>query len=103
MSQASATANPKTASSPAWGPLWSIYLPPSAKKSSPHWAARKPPCRSLMRHNHRRCKKTVNVDTRQPGGSIANSIAGMAALGMATGFIGKIGDDDLGRVFADAL
>ena len=45
----------------------------------------------------------INIDTRQPGGSIANSIAGMAALGMATGFIGKIGDDHLGRVFADAL
>ena len=48
-------------------------------------------------------QENVNVDTRQPGGSIANSIAGMAALGMATGFIGKIGDDDLGRVFADAF
>jgi sugar/nucleoside kinase (ribokinase family) len=48
-------------------------------------------------------QEKVAVNTRQPGGSIANSIAGMAALGMATGFIGKIGDDDLGRVFAAAF
>lgn len=48
-------------------------------------------------------QENANVDKRQPGGSIANSIAGMAALGMATGFIGKIGDDDLGREFADAF
>ena len=34
-------------------------------------------------------QENVSIDTRQPGGSIANSIAGMAALGMATGFIGK--------------
>ena len=48
-------------------------------------------------------QEKVSVDTHRPGGSIANSIAGMAALGMATGFIGKIGNDDLGRVFADAF
>ena len=48
-------------------------------------------------------QEKLTVDTHQPGGSIANSIAGMAALGMATGFIGKIGDDDLGRIFADAF
>ena len=48
-------------------------------------------------------QENVSIDARQPGGSIANSIAGMAALGMATGFIGKIGDDDLGRLFADAF
>jgi sugar/nucleoside kinase (ribokinase family) len=48
-------------------------------------------------------QEKVAVDTHQPGGSIANSIAGMAALGMATGFIGKIGNDELGRVFTDAF
>lgn len=34
------------------------------------------------------------------GGSAANTIAGLAALGLATGFIGKIARDQLGEVFA---
>jgi hypothetical protein len=48
-------------------------------------------------------QKAVHVHESQPGGSIANSIAGIAALGMASGFIGKIGDDALGAVFTDAF
>jgi sugar/nucleoside kinase (ribokinase family) len=34
------------------------------------------------------------------GGSAANTIAGLAALGHATGFIGQVADDQLGQVFA---
>lgn len=34
------------------------------------------------------------------GGSAANTIAGLAALGQPTGFIGQIADDQLGQVFA---
>lgn len=41
----------------------------------------------------------VSVHTHQPGGSAANSIAGLAALGVATGFVGKIADDALGDIF----
>ena len=48
-------------------------------------------------------QKAVHVHESQPGGSIANSIAGIAALGVASGFIGKIGDDALGTVFTDAF
>lgn len=33
------------------------------------------------------------------GGSAANTIAGLAALGARAGFIGVVGDDQLGRVF----
>jgi sugar/nucleoside kinase (ribokinase family) len=33
------------------------------------------------------------------GGSAANTIAGLAALGHATGFIGQVADDQLGEVF----
>ena len=33
------------------------------------------------------------------GGSAANTIHGLARLGVKTGFIGKIGKDELGRVF----
>lgn len=34
------------------------------------------------------------------GGSAANTIAGLAALGGKTAFIGKVGDDALGEIFA---
>lgn len=34
------------------------------------------------------------------GGSAANTLAGMAALGKACGFIGQVRDDQLGQVFA---
>ena len=45
----------------------------------------------------------VKVHTYRPGGSAANTVAGLAWLGMQGGFIGKIGDDELGRVFRDSL
>jgi len=45
----------------------------------------------------------VKVHTYRPGGSAANTVAGLAGLGMQGGFIGKIGDDELGRVFQDSL
>jgi sugar/nucleoside kinase (ribokinase family) len=38
-----------------------------------------------------------------PGGSVANTIAGLGALGLSTGFMGRVHDDDLGRFYADAL
>ena len=34
------------------------------------------------------------------GGSAANTVAGMAALGCSTGFIGQLADDQLGAIFA---
>jgi sugar/nucleoside kinase (ribokinase family) len=37
------------------------------------------------------------------GGSAANTIAGLAALGRATGFVGRVRDDQLGAVFAHDL
>lgn len=37
------------------------------------------------------------------GGSAANTVAGIASLGGTAGFIGKVGDDSLGAVFADDL
>jgi sugar/nucleoside kinase (ribokinase family) len=37
------------------------------------------------------------------GGSVANTIAGIASLGGSGAYIGKIGDDQLGRVFAHDL
>ena len=34
------------------------------------------------------------------GGSAANTVAGIASLGGKTGFIGKVADDEFGRIFA---
>ena len=33
------------------------------------------------------------------GGSAANTVAGLAALGLRAGFIGQLGDDQLGEIF----
>jgi sugar/nucleoside kinase (ribokinase family) len=46
-----------------------------------------------------------NMTDRQqmPGGSVANTIAGLGALGLSTGFIGRVSDDALGRFYADAM
>ncbi|MBW6460061.1 MAG: adenosine kinase [Bacteroidales bacterium] len=41
--------------------------------------------------------------TVRSGGSAANTIHGLANLGVESGFIGKIGTDDMGKVFHDDL
>lgn len=38
-----------------------------------------------------------------PGGSVANTLAGIGAMGLRTGFIGRVRDDALGRFYADAM
>ena len=37
------------------------------------------------------------------GGSAANTITGTAIFGMESGFIGKVGDDDLGHLLQELL
>lgn len=41
--------------------------------------------------------------TEAPGGSVANSLAGIGRLGLTTAFIGRVRDDALGRFYADAM
>lgn len=41
--------------------------------------------------------------TEAPGGSVANTIAGIGELGLQTAFIGKVKNDALGAFYADAL
>lgn len=45
------------------------------------------------------------MDDRQqaPGGSVANTLAGLGHLGLATAFMGRVHDDALGRYYARAL
>ena len=38
-----------------------------------------------------------------PGGSVANTVAGIGSLGLPTAFIGRVHDDALGRFYADAM
>ena len=45
----------------------------------------------------------VTPNMMSSGGSVANTSHGLASLGGRSGFIGKIADDDLGRVFANDL
>ncbi|MEM6480676.1 MAG: adenosine kinase [Pseudomonadota bacterium] len=37
------------------------------------------------------------------GGSVANTVAGIGALGLATGFIGRVSDDALGHFYATGM
>ncbi len=41
--------------------------------------------------------------TEAPGGSVANTIAGLGNLGLSTAFIGRVRDDALGRFYARSL
>lgn len=38
-----------------------------------------------------------------PGGAVANTVAGVGALGLPTAFIGRVHDDALGRFYAQAM
>ena len=38
-----------------------------------------------------------------PGGSVANTLAGLGNLGLTTGFIGRVHDDALGRFYARTM
>ncbi len=46
---------------------------------------------------------SMSERTEAPGGSVANTLAGIGELGLQTAFIGKVKDDALGKFYADAL
>ncbi len=41
--------------------------------------------------------------TQAPGGSVANTVAGLGSLGLSTAFIGRVHDDALGRFYAESM
>ena len=45
----------------------------------------------------------LNIEGTISGGSVANSIVGLAQLNNDVGFIGKVTDDDLGQKYEDGL
>jgi sugar/nucleoside kinase (ribokinase family) len=56
------------------------------------------------RRSHKIYDETVHLQkTVRSGGSAANTIHGLANLGVETGFIGKIGTDEMGKVFHDDM
>jgi fructokinase len=46
---------------------------------------------------------TLKIEQTISGGSVANSIVGLSQLGNDVGFIGKVGDDDLGQKYEEGL
>ena len=46
---------------------------------------------------------TLKIEETVSGGSVANSIVGLAQLGNKVGFIGKVSDDDLGNKYEKGL
>ena len=49
--------------------------------------------------NYIHAETTGMPKTKASGGSAANTIHGLAHLGIETGFVGNVGDDDLGKFF----
>jgi len=45
----------------------------------------------------------VDPTMRRSGGSAANTMVGIASLGGSSAFLGKVGDDEIGRLFASDL
>ena len=41
--------------------------------------------------------------TQAPGGSVANTVAGVGSLGLSTAFIGRVHDDALGQFYAKEM
>lgn len=48
-------------------------------------------------------QQAMGPAVERSGGSAANTLAGLAALGGRGAFLGRVGDDRLGRVFADDI
>ena len=46
---------------------------------------------------------SLKIEETVSGGSVANSIVGLAQLGNQAGFIGKINEDDLGNKYEEGL
>jgi sugar/nucleoside kinase (ribokinase family) len=46
---------------------------------------------------------SMNDRLQTPGGAVANTIAGVGALGLPTAFIGRVRDDTLGKFYAKSM
>ena len=57
----------------------------------------------INENEYRELLSDLNIEETVSGGSVANSIVGLAQLGNEVGFIGKINNDDLGQKYEDGL
>jgi fructokinase len=48
-------------------------------------------------------KKTIKIEKIEAGGSVANTMAGIAYLGGNPSFIGKVNSDELGKIYKKSL
>ena len=54
-------------------------------------------------HEFKKLISNLKIEKTVSGGSVANSIVGLAQLGNPVGFIGKISDDEFGSKYEDGL
>jgi fructokinase len=48
-------------------------------------------------------KKTIKIEKIEAGGSVANTMAGVAYLGGQASFIGKVNSDEFGKIYKKSL
>ena len=56
-----------------------------------------------MKMNLKNYYQILKIEETISGGSVANSIVGLAQLGDDVGFIGKVSDDELGTKYENGL
>ena len=74
-----------------------------ARGVSTDWGSSRRRCRSSKRTSSRPSTTQWVPTIQMSGGSVANSIAGVAALGGTCGYIGKVADDEFGERFRHDL
>lgn len=57
----------------------------------------------LEKEEFDRLKSSIKIEKIQAGGSVANSMAGIAYLGGHSSFIGKINSDEFGKIYKKSL
>ena len=57
----------------------------------------------LEREEFESLKKTIKIEKIEAGGSVANTMAGIAYLGGHPSFIGKINSDEFGKIYKKSL
>ena len=57
----------------------------------------------IEKHEFESLKRTIKIEKIEAGGSVANTMAGIAYLGGHSSFIGKINSDEFGKIYRKSL
>jgi fructokinase len=57
----------------------------------------------IEKHEFESLKRTIKIEKIEAGGSVANTMAGIAYLGGYSSFIGKINSDEFGKIYRKSL